>query len=227
MLMSVLTGDIIGSSKLKAGELAEVLTKLQQTYQAFEPRVHGAVSLFETYRGDSFQAVVQKPVEALKMILHLKTVIKKLDFGHAKNSKAIKSPLDFRIALGIGCVDNLPQSMSKVGGEAFVFSGRTLDKMKGKRQKTALQCAQESINQEFEVHFKFLDMLTDKWSIASAEVVYFLLQDWKETDIATELNISQAAVNSRKKASGWEVIALLLHRYETLMNQSFRENTNT
>jgi len=64
-------------------------------------------------------------------------------------------------------------------------------------------------------------MISDKWSTASAEVIYYLLKDFKETEIASELGISQSAVNQRKKAAGWNGIDILLARYKKVIKENF------
>lgn len=224
MVVSVLTSDIIDSSKLKKKELILVHETINTAFENLQECYQKEVALFEIYRGDSFQGIVLNPVNALKIAFYLKTSIKKLNLGSKHSSKAKKSVVDFRMALGIGKIDALPENLKEASGEAFIFSGRTLDAMKSKQQKMSLKCENENINHEFAVHFKFFDLLTERWSMASAEVVYYLLQDRKEIEIAKKLGISQSAVNSRKKASGWEAISILLRRYEEVITSHFSEN---
>jgi len=106
-------------------------------------------------------------------------------------------------------------------GQAFQFSGRTLDEMKKENRKLQLKTPNENINSEFDTSLLLFDTISDKWSTASAEVIYFLLKNFKETDIAIELGISQSAVNQRKKAAGWDAINSLLSRYESLIKEHF------
>lgn len=219
MFASVLTADIIDSSKLTKKELKLVQKSLKGEFELLRERFKKEVAFFEMYRGDSFQGVVLHPTEALKIAFWLKSGIKKFNLKNNNPSKAQKSNVDFRLALGLGEIDSIPKNLKEGNGEAFLFSGRTLDGMKSKQQKTSLKSADEDINHEFEVHFKFFDLLTEKWSLASAEVVYYLLQDLKEVEIAKKIGISQSAVNSRKKASGWEAISILLARYEEVVSQ--------
>lgn len=220
MFASVLTTDIIDSSKLEKEGLKLVQKTINDEFDRVRKRFKNEVALFEMYRGDSFQGVVLNPAHALIIAFWLKSSVKKLNLEQNNTSKAKKSMVDFRLAIGVGKIDTLPKSLKEANGEAFLFSGRTLDEMKSKQQKTSLKTADENINQEFEVHFKFFDLLTEKWSLASAEVVYYLLQGLKEVAIAEKLGISQSAVNSRKKASGWEAISMLLARYEKVIAQN-------
>ena len=75
---------------------------------------------------------------------------------------------------------------------------------------------------EDDLKYFLLDTITDKWSTASAEVVYYLLRDLKEREIAAEIHISQSAVNQRKNASGWEAIAGLLSRYNHVIKTQLK-----
>ena len=215
MYAAIITGDLVDSSKLKKKELQKVHKTLHREFENLRQHFATKTLHFEMYRGDSFQGIVLEPKIALKVLLYLKSSVKKLHLE--ASAKAKKSKVDFRAALGIGEIDGVPKSLKKATGEAFLFSGRTLDGMKNKQQKTSMKTATEAVDHEFEVHFKFFDQLADRWSIAAAEVVYYLLQDMKEVEIAEIIGISQSAVNSRKKVSGWEAISKLLKRYETVI----------
>lgn len=126
---------------------------------------------------------------------------------------------DVRIAIGIGEADYNEKAITESNGEAFHFSGHTLDVMKEENKKLSLKTGNKNTNDEFKVSLKFLDSLTDKWSIASAEVIYFLLKGMKEQQIADLLQRSQAAINLRKKAAGWEEIQLVLQRFNQVISK--------
>jgi hypothetical protein len=128
---------------------------------------------------------------------------------------------DIRISIGIGEASYQKNALTESNGEAFQLSGRTLDTMKSEGAKIALTTTVNEINAEFKVHLKFLDAVTNRWSIASAEVVYYLIKGYKEQEIAHTLNRSQAAINQRKKAAGWDAIKLLLERYVSIAKTQF------
>ena len=71
-------------------------------------------------------------------------------------------------------------------------------------------------DKELNVQLILLQQILDQWSTGAAEVVYHLLKGETEKQIAAELQISQSAVNQRKKASGWESIQALLNRFSEL-----------
>lgn len=213
MFVGVLTADIIDSSALKSEELESLMHEIATAFQDFSVQNSVEKKWFDRYRGDSFQGVVYPPTKAFALALGLKTVIKKASLTEKTSNKAMKNHLDFRLCIGVGEIPHFPAERIATHGDTYVLSGRGLDGMKKAGQKMLLRSNNEPLNEEFAVHFSFLDQLTDKWSVASAEVVYWLLHGWKEVEIAEKLGISQAAVNARKKASGWEILTKLNERY--------------
>ncbi|MBA3986202.1 MAG: hypothetical protein H0X63_06450 [Flavobacteriales bacterium] len=208
-MVAVLTADLINSTTYDKKTLQQVIAVLKEEFEELNTRED---AIFAIFRGDSFQGILKQPKDALHIALQLKTSICKVQSATQKKSS---SPMaDVRIAIGIGEAEYNENAIAESNGEAFHLSGKTLDLMKSENKKISLKTANAEINGEFQVSLKFLDSLTDKWSIASAEVVYFLLKGLKEQQIANELHRSQAAIHLRKKAAGWEEIQLLLQRFE-------------
>ena len=212
-VIAVVTGDLVNSSSLGTDQTMMVMRQLQEAFKSTEA---GTLSGFEVLRGDSFQGIVSAPAKALIDALRIKTLVNS-SIQPAK-AAANSSPLaDVRISIGIGEATYDLNDINISNGEAFQLSGKTLDEMKGDQQFTKISTPYPELNAEFLVYMKFLDYLTSRWSIASAEVVHYLLQGLKEQEIADILKRSQAAVNLRKKAAGWEEIKLLLDRYAYLI----------
>ncbi len=215
-MVAVLTADLINSTAYDKKTLQQVITVLKQE---FEEIASEDQAMFAIFRGDSFQGILKQPKDALHVALRLKASVCKVQ---SSTQKKTSSPIaDVRIAIGIGQAEYNKNAITESNGEAFQFSGKTLDTMKSENKKISLKTANAEINGEFQVGLKFLDSLTDKWSIASAEVVYYLLKGLKEQQIANELNRSQAAINLRKKAAGWEEIQLLLQRFENTIAKNY------
>jgi len=185
----------------------------------FEEIASQKEAMFTIFRGDSFQGIVKQPKYALQIALQLKASVLKVQSTNFK--KTTNPTADVRIAIGIGVAEYNENAIAESNGEAFHFSGKTLDNMKFENKKLSLKTSNEEINGEFLVSLKFLDMLTDKWSTASAEVVYYLLKGLKEQQIADIVSRSQAAINLRKKAAGWEEIQLLLQRFDHVMTKNY------
>ena len=210
---AVLTGDLIDSTKYDVQELDLILDTLNQEFKLLISDQNDMD--FKIFRGDSFQGITLDASKALYLALAIKTAINQL---HVQNKKISGLP-DLRIAIGIGSVNLKRASILESNGEAFQFSGRALDTMKGDYPRLLLKTADEDLNNEFNVHFSFLDSVTSKWSKESAEVAYYLLRGYKEREIAEKLGIYQSAVNQRKKAANWDSIALLLKRYQSAITR--------
>ncbi|MDR9456207.1 MAG: hypothetical protein RI572_02250 [Salegentibacter sp.] len=216
-MIAVLTADLINSTNYSETLMGRVMAVLKEEFSDVKKKYPS--SDFSIYRGDSFQGVLQHPEEALTVMLQLKTAI--LSISTTKKGKSREA--DLRIAIGIGSLDFQGKTIEESNGQAFQFSGRSLDEMKYEGRKTRLKTPSETINGEFDASLFLLDEITDRWSTASAEVIYFLLKGLKEKEIATELGISQSAVNQRKKAAGWEAVNSLLERYNNIISKSFSE----
>ncbi|MCW5519483.1 hypothetical protein J1N09_06515 [Aureitalea sp. L0-47] len=218
--VAVITGDLVNSSAYSQNTIQTIIQRLTNEFQVISQETGDDVTAFTLFRGDSFQGIVEDPSQALQIALRLKALINSFSDSGEEAGNTIPVS-DVRISIGIGEASYDVNAINVSNGEAFQLSGRTLDSMKTKQLKMALTTPNSNINDEFRVHMKFLDSITDRWSMASAEVVYFLLKQLKEKQIAEQLNRSQAAINHRKKAAGWEEIRLLLQRFEQVIKSEF------
>lgn len=222
-MVAVLTADLVESSLYEEEVLEKVLNALKAEFTHIRDNYGEDNVRLKIYRGDSFQGVIKKPEEALKIALQIKAAVNRIHLKKTKKNKAYSKIADFKIAIGIGTQNIEREAISESNGQAFQFSGRTLDEMKTENRKTRLKTELEEVNAEFNTSFFLMDTITDKWSTASAEVVYYLLSGLKEREIASEINISQSAVNQRKKAAGWEAISELLIRYRDVITTRFND----
>ena len=215
-MIAVITADLIDSTKYDKKTLAFILEELQKEFKVLEKDYPGQVH-FDMFRGDSFQGVLKSPEHALRIALRLKATVTKAQLD-PMISKAVIPVGDVRMAIGVGDGDFPETQTHTANGEAYQRSGRLLDGMKSLGRKTQFICGEERINDEFDTTFAFLDNVTDRWSVASSEVIYYLLKGFKEQEIADTLERSQAAINLRKKAASWQEIQGLLKRFESVIN---------
>ncbi|MCU4164552.1 hypothetical protein [Carboxylicivirga caseinilyticus] len=220
-----ITGDIVNSKDLDKNQRDFVFSEIRKGFSTISQEAE-FVFPPEFLRGDSFQCVFKEIGKTLQMTLLFKSIFK-MQASDLKNNSLVKDSkprknwrsyknLDIRLSAGIGDIEYLKDSISLSDGTALHRSGRNLDKMKQKSQKTIITTGDEALNRELEVELKLLDAITDKWTPMSAEVVFYLLQQKKETEIAPILSISQSAVNQRKQTANWDAISLLLKHFEYL-----------
>lgn len=211
-MIAVLTADLIDSTRYSKNILSFIIEELQREFEALS-REYEDQMRFALFRGDSFQGVLKDPLLALTVALRLKATVKKAQ-PDPQISKGMIPVGDVRIAIGIGQGEFPQGPISTANDQAYQFSGKLLDGMKEMGSKTSIQFADPDLNAEFFVHFSFLDNLIDRWTVASSEVVYYLLKGLKEQEIADILDRSQAAINLRKKAASWQEIKFLMLHYD-------------
>lgn len=203
---AVLTGDLIGSTKVEPAALERAIDLLAETARELtgwappspDPR-------FTRYRGDGWQMVVAEPGLALRAVLMLSASLRAADLGLAT-----------RAAIGIGAVESLgTASLADARGVAFEASGRGLDHMARTRR---LAIEGEGVTALHRIVVDLLDERTERWTRQQAEAMHLALplrQDEPTlAEIAAQLGISAQAVNYRLSGAGAPAIRRSLRAWE-------------
>lgn len=182
-MTSVITGDIINSGKFKNPEiwlkpLKDALSKI-----GIEKKY------WEIFRGDSFQVEVKNIYESFIITLYIKASI-----------KVIKG-LDVRIAIGIGNKTFEGKTISESNGEAFQFSGLSLEELKEEKVNLMIKSNSSDFDKEMNLYFKLASIAMDNWTVNSAEVakLFYEFPNKTQEELAKLINISQDAVSKRVK----------------------------
>ena len=213
---AVITADIVDYTKLTSEGEDMVLKAIHKMYDDHNYARTNLSSNLSIKRGDSIQIELKKPSEALKSALLLKTTISKISLGAKRKTKP---DIDIRIAIGIGTIHSERDSVNESTGDAYTFSGRTLDSMKKQKRTIAIKTTNEKLNAELDTELALLEEIMLKWTVNSAEVLYWKLLGLNEYGVSKQLKISQPAINHRKKHAGWNGIETLLERFEELMRK--------
>lgn len=214
---AIVTADVINSTKLSYDGEELVIKAVYDTFgQDSTLRTNIEESSFTISRGDSIQIELEEVSKALKTALLLKTAINKITLiGENKTRPSI----DVRIAIGIGEVGARRTNVNESTGEAYTNSGRTLDSMKKTKRTLAIKTNNKKLDSELETEFKLLEVIMSGWKITSAEALYWTLLGLNEVEISEKLEVTQSAINQRKKTAGWGGIEPLLKRFEELMGK--------
>jgi hypothetical protein len=198
---SVLTGDIIKSSRLSADELETVHQTLRDAVEALKSwkrgLVKGRLSLF---RGDSWQLLLSDPAFALRVAVYLRACL--IAGGLA----------DTRVAVGVGSVENLnTRDVTRSTGEAFSLSGSALDAMKDPaRLALAVADAPARPAGLIAVIGQLVDALISEWTQRQAEIVSHAVHPDEpiHEDIAAALvpPVSRVAVTRSLNGAHWQAI---------------------
>lgn len=188
---AVITADMVNSTQFSREEstawLEELLAILHQN-QVFKWALKP-----EIYRGDSFQAVLKNPDEAMRLAILARACMRK----HAPNA-------DMRIAIGIGHTEQLTDRPGTSDGEAFRLSGHLADTIR--QQKARIGIALPRPSEPLSATLDLLETLIESWTSAQSQVVEALLLGKNVTQIAEMLSISQSAASQRVASSKWWAI---------------------
>jgi len=202
-MTSVITGDIIKSKNQDNPEVW--INALKNALSCLNDNN----TLWEIYRGDSFQIEIEDVLQSFMSAVYIKACI-----------KTIKN-LDVRLAIGIGKKTYQGKIVSESNGEAFIFSGETLEDLKKRKENLNVKTKDSRLDEELNLYFKLALTFMDNWTVNSAEIVKLSIENPNalQHELATILGIKQDAVSKRQKRAGLEYILELDKMYKHKVNQ--------
>lgn len=206
---AVLTGDIVGSSRLRPRQLEAVRASLVDAVDMARGWKRGLVKgKVEFFRGDAWQLLLADPALALRVAILVRASLRA--YGVA----------DTRIAIGLGKAGRISaRRISLSTGQAFVVSGRALDRMtlySNLTIETPESCG--VLSEWLPVVGHLCDSLVSRWTRRQAEIVRAVIGP-AEPDydtIARKLRpaISKQAVAKGMNAARWHAIRKAVHLFE-------------
>lgn len=199
-MICIITGDIIGSRKIKDSWLLNLKTALKV--------ISGRSNKWEIYRGDSFQLEVE-PENAIKTAAYLKACIK------------VNKPADVRMGIGIGDLKNKRKKLSESSGDAFVYSGAAFDSLKQARVNLAVKTDSADFDEEINVLIKLSLIAMDSWGVVAAEMVKLALEnnDLLQSELAAISGRTQSSVSEALKRAHYTEIMEMDRIYRKKLNQ--------
>ena len=204
VIQAVLTGDIVNSTKLPKAKEAKLTRQLEDLFTGKK---------FEFYRGDSFQAYLKKPAEALRLALLCRTAAISL----SKEEKVVLS--DVRISIGIGEVNTPVRTLKTAKGEAFVLSGHGLDEITNNNERLLITASHALANEGLQVISDYINAIFSTMTGKQAEVIFLLLQGKIQLEVAQQLNKTKSTIHQRVSSGRWPEIEKLLQQYENIIKQ--------
>ena len=199
---AVITGDIVSSTQLSKPMLNKLLQNLRDM---LAPYPH------EFFRGDSFQVLIKDAQEAYNLLLQLRMIALKLTPDKAY------PVTDIRASIGLGSVKFPVKNMGTATDEAFVLSGRLFEQLKtGERLLIASPEKNKDINTGLRLIAGFTDFILQRLTAKQAEVLYELLLQKTQSEIARTLKKSQVTVHKHAQAAGWSALEKLITEYKLL-----------
>ncbi len=205
-IYAVLTGDIVGSSKLERQDREKLLGVMHKASQEIRAFWSDAVPMdIDIFRGDSWQMLIEKPEHALEIAVYFRAYLK----STMQNRK-----LDSRIVIATGTVDFIGNRVSESDGQAFRDSGKALEKMpRGVYLRYISDQNQASL---MDAAFRLLDAIIKGWTAKQALAVTGAIQGLTQEKIAKLWNppISQPTVLKHLDSSGWFAIENVLKSWK-------------
>ncbi|MBY0482523.1 MAG: hypothetical protein K2Q21_14295 [Chitinophagaceae bacterium] len=206
MLHAVLTGDIVNSTKLEPKKEKKLMKLF---YQILEPYK------FEFYRGDSFQAYIREPKEALKIVLQCRTAA----ISVTGTEEATGS--DVRISIGIGSIAAPIRKLATAKGEAFILSGRSFDVMSKDDSRLTIMVGgknKQFLDLGMELVANYIDSIYRGMTAKQAEVILELLVGNTQQEAAKKLKKSKSTISQLVSSAKWVEIEKVMGIYEQIIN---------
>lgn len=202
-LYAVITGDIVGSSRLQTNERKKLPKVMRETADALNSAFgKKAVMGVDTFRGDGWQLVVTNPVKALRIGLFYRAFLR---------ARMDTNKVDTRMAIAVGQIDFIPgKRISEGDGEAFRRSGAALEEM-SKRSRIRLVLGKETAGdpEAIATVVTLVDALAMNLTEKQAQAITGILQGWNQERIAASWStkpITQQAVAQHLSGAGWHAI---------------------
>ena len=206
---AVLTGDIIGSSRLEPAQLESVRSSLIDAVDVVRRWKRGLVKGgLEFFRGDGWQLLLTDPAMAMRVGIFLRASL--LAGGLA----------DSRIATGLGVSGETPSRRVALSmGQAFVLSGHALDQMTQYSSMTIeMPKSSGPLSEWMPVIGHLCDALIGQWTRRQAQIVCAAIDpkepDYEKIAQSLEPTVSKQAVAKGLSGANWRVILETIHRFE-------------
>lgn len=214
-LASVITGDIIGSSKLSIDRRKDLYREFQLLSSLLKQQYPLDVLYdISNFRGDGWQIICNRPKKAVEITLFIRMYFR-FTFQEEK--------LDTRAAIGVGTIDFIPpQNISAGDGDAYLQSGHLLESFREQRMGIEFSHAEnETLSQAIKNGILLLDLIATSWSSGQCQSVFWALHGLKQKEIAANWKpnpITQASVSVSLKTAGWNQIKESLDLFEGLLS---------
>mgnify|MGYP001004445885 CR=1 FL=1 len=220
-IYGIITGDIVGSTKLSKEDRDNLIENLNQIIAeiASSEETDKAIE-FGIYRGDSFQVKVTDAKSTLRVAMLIRLGLmcsqERLQISTLKKS----SIWDARLSIGIGTIDYLRETINISDGEAFRYSGRAFELLK-RTDRLIIRTSNKDLNDEFDTECFMADTILRRLSDNQARITYkYLLREETQKSIAEKLKVTPQAVNKSLQYGG-NALRVFIKRFEVLIEKYY------
>ncbi|MBI1318286.1 MAG: hypothetical protein GC168_04945 [Candidatus Hydrogenedens sp.] len=204
----VITGDLVHSRKMRAGEglVAEAL--FRPAFKALQAHHKRSVLPFaiHTYRGDGWQIVTPRPALLLPLALGMRALIK-IEAGTPK--------ADTRMALAIGPIEHRDgRTIASWDGTAMHRAGAMIDQLRDTRMD--FWCGNKELSDSVGVMVQLVDSLTRGWTPAQAQAAWGALRGMSQARIAERFRpraVTQQNVQQHLRTIHWDTLDAAMEHF--------------
>ncbi|MDT0627137.1 hypothetical protein [Alteromonas sp. W364] len=213
-IVAVLTTDIVHSTKLSTLEYNSIITTLK-TY--LDREIDGKDASYEIYRGDSFQIYFQDVQQAMRASMALRFYFR----------SGIDCPsIELTQSLALGEYEQLSDKPGTSVGQAFILSGRALDK--AQRGEFVFNMCDGLPSVDLSLSTRFLNhLLAGLTEKQSGVLFYYVSLNGPEQKVIAELlDMTRQNVATHLKRGGADLIRAYIETYEALISDSQSSTIN-
>lgn len=196
-MICVITGDVINSKRNVPRKWLPVLKK--------ELNGIGATpKTWQIYRGDSFQAVINKAEDGLLIAMKLKASLRSM------------KGINVRMALGLGTRTYNAAKVTESNGSAFVHSGEKFETLIQQKQNLAVKSDWPQFDEEMNLYLKLALIAMDNWTVNTAEIVRVAMENPEKSQhqLGKLIGIKQSAISTRLRRAYYEEIMRVNEMYK-------------
>ena len=228
-LHAVLTGDLVSSSRLTSSQSQQAMELLRTSSSLFERCFPGTVcGSMDTFRHDSWQLLLNKPEQAFRAALFLRSAL--------KMESDAKTKYDTRISIGIGTVEYIAaERISDSRGPSFTLSGRGVDTMREASLALSISTEEnESWNDMIHAVIPLLDCITTDWTPTESRAVNAALTGLTQEESAAHWISkknnppSRQAIGNSLLRAHWKIVhSVLLQAEKKVLKKEERAKKKT
>lgn len=197
-MVCVITGDVINSKKNKPQTwLAPLKRELNG--------IGATPKTWQIYRGDSFQAVINKAESGLLIAMKLKASL-----------RSVKG-INVRMALGLGNITYNAAKVTESNGTAFVHSGEKFEMLNQQKQNLAIKSDWPQFDEEINLYLRLALIAMNNWTVNTAEIVRVAMENPKKSQhqLGKLIGIKQSAISTRLRRAYYEEIMEVNEMYKS------------
>lgn len=212
-MVATISADIVSSTSLHTSELIGLRKRLQELFRRIAENSPGFWG--RIVRGDSIECFVPDYHDALRTAILIKLYVKMV--AAEWDCSPLLQRYGIRFSIGVGAVSYADREEDVIDGPAIYISGRNLDAIS--RVRDVYSCIEvdgcdKKTNFLLDSYVALIDNLLNSYSVKQAEVVYYKLRGYKETQISEMIGVRQSAVNSRSSLADWNLLGRAVKDFE-------------